>query len=236
MFIRTENFREFIRYYPVVSTIVAIHIILHLMIVLPIFPNSLIFEKMLGVNLYIIQGEYWRLITPIFIHGGFAHLLFNSFSLILFGPGLERMFGKIPFISFYLATGILANIATLILKPLTYTHLGSSGAIFGLFGIYIAIVLFRKDLMSQQNSQMIITIIVIGLIMTFIQPNVNVTAHLFGAISGFILGTIFLGRGKELAHTVKSFSEQATRRRNLDTKSVIFIIIILLAVIGLFTR
>lgn len=197
MFVRTESFKEFIRYYPVVSFIVLIHILLYFLTVIPFFPSAWLFETMVGVNLYIVQGEYWRLVTPIFIHGGLTHVLFNSFSLVLFGPALERILGKPRFISLYLATGILANVATLLLKPLTYTHVGSSGAIFGLFGIYLAIVLLRKDLMSRENSQVILTMAVIGVIMTFLQPHINVIAHIFGLISGFILGSLTIGKGRK---------------------------------------
>ncbi len=197
MFVRTESFKEFIRYYPVVSFIVLIHILLYLLTVIPAFPSAWLFETLMGVNLYIVQGEYWRLVTPIFIHSGLAHVLFNSFSLVLFGPALERMLGKSRFILLYLATGILANVATLLLKPLTYTHVGSSGAIFGLFGVYLAIVLLRKDLMSRENTQVILTIAIIGVLMTFLQPNINVTAHLFGLISGFVLGSMLIGKGRQ---------------------------------------
>src|SRR4051812_38636535 len=134
MFTRTENFREFIRLYPIVSIIIAIHLATYLFTVLPIFPNYWFFATLSGVNLYIMEGELWRLVTPMFMHSGFTHMLFNSFSLVLFGPALERMLGKGKFLFVYLLSGLIANIATLMLEPLTYTHVGSSGAIFGLFG------------------------------------------------------------------------------------------------------
>ncbi|WP_077210588.1 rhomboid family intramembrane serine protease [Bacillus dakarensis] len=236
MFVRTESFKDFIRFYPVITIIIAIHIILYLITVLPFFPGSFIFEKLMGVNLYIAQGEYWRLVTPIFLHSGFPHMLFNSFSLVLFGPSLERLLGKTRFIALYIATGIIANLATLLLKPMTYTHVGSSGAIFGLFGIYIAMILFRRDLMSRANTQLILTIAVISLIMTFLQPNINITAHLFGFISGIILGSVGIGRGRELAHTVKSISNRTRERTSFTPKSLILIGIIILALIGLLSR
>ncbi|EKN71029.1 hypothetical protein BABA_02602 [Neobacillus bataviensis LMG 21833] len=188
MFTRTESFREFIRFYPLVSIIVTIHIILFLLTILPIFPNQWFIETFSGVNLYIMEGEVWRLITPTFMHSGFAHMLFNSFSLVLFGPALERMLGGGRFLFVYLLSGLIANVATLLLEPLTYTHVGSSGAIFGLFGYYIAIIIFRKHMLSKQNSQIILVLCVVSLIMTFFQPNINITAHLFGLISGFLLG------------------------------------------------
>lgn len=196
MFTRTESFKEFIRFYPIVSIILLLNILFYLLTVLPVFPNSYIFERLAGVNLFIREGEVWRLATPIFMHSGFAHVLFNSFSLVLFGPALERIAGKAKFAGIYLITGISANVATLLLEPLTYTHVGSSGAIFGLFGFFAAVAYFRKDLMSRENSQIIITIAVIGLIMTFIQPNINISAHIFGFISGFLIGALSLKRNR----------------------------------------
>lgn len=196
MFTRTESFREFIRFYPVVSIIIAIHFLLYLFTALPIFPNFWFKATFSGVNLYIMEGEYWRLFTPIFMHGGFTHVLFNSFSLVLFGPALERLLGKGKFLLVYLVSGILANVATLLLEPLTYVHVGSSGAIFGLFGYYISMILFRKHMLSQQNSQIILIICALSLVMTFIQPNINITAHIFGLLGGFLLGAIFYNKKK----------------------------------------
>jgi rhomboid protease GluP len=188
MFTRTESFRDFVRFYPIVTLIIFIHILLYLATTVPVFPSRYLFELLSGVNLFIVNGEYWRLVTPVFIHAGFAHMLFNSFSLVLFGPALEQLMGKTKFILLYITTGIAANIATLALEPLTYTHVGSSGAIFGLFGFYIAIIIFRKAMLSRENSQTIMTIAVIGIVMTFVQSNINITAHIFGMIAGFLIG------------------------------------------------
>ena len=192
LFTRTESLKEFIRYYPVISAILLIHIALYLLTALPIFPNQLFFELFAGVNLFIMQGEVWRIITPIFLHSGFSHFLFNSFSLVIFGPALEKMIGSKRFTIVYLVTGISANIATLFLEPLTYIHVGSSGAIFGIFGYYISILVLQKHSMSKENKQLLVTITVISIIMTFVQPNINVTAHIFGLISGFLIGVISL--------------------------------------------
>lgn len=194
MFTRTESLRDFIKLYPVITIIIAIHIILYLLTALPIFPSKYLFGLLAGVNLYVVNGEYWRLVTPIFMHAGFAHMLFNSFSLVLFGPALEQLLGKTKFILLYLATGIAANIATLILEPLTYTHVGSSGAIFGLFGFYISITMFRKAMMSRENSQTIMTIAIIAVVMTFVQSNINITAHIFGMLAGFLTGAAIYKR------------------------------------------
>jgi rhomboid protease GluP len=188
LFIRTENFRTFIRLYPIVSTIIAIHIVLF--IVVNFIP--FVFYLTVGRNYLIAAGEYWRLVTPIFIHLSFPHVLFNTFSLYLFGPALERIIGKFKFIIGYIGAGVIANIATFFLEDPGYGHIGASGAIFGLFGFFVYIVYARKDLIDQQNSQLIITILVLSVIMTFVMPNINILGHLFGLIGGAALAPILL--------------------------------------------
>jgi rhomboid protease GluP len=237
MFTRTESFRSFLRFYPIVSIIITIHIILYLLTVLPIFPNIWFTETFSGVNLYIMEGEYWRLITPTFMHSGFSHMLFNSFSLLLFGPPLERMLGKGKFIFVYLFSGFTANIATLYLEPLTYTHVGSSGAIFGLFGYYLSMIMFRKHMLSKQNSQIILTLLVISLFMTFLDSHINITAHLFGLLGGFLVGTVPYFNKKDFSESIKSVSAWGGgKRKNLLAQSPLKVIIwgavIIIAIIG----
>jgi rhomboid protease GluP len=241
MFTRTESFQVFIRLYPIVSIIITIHIALYLLTVLPIFPNIWFSETFSGVNLYIMEGEYWRLITPTFMHSGFTHMLFNSFSLLLFGPALERMLGSGRFLFVYLISGLIANIATLVFEPLTYTHVGSSGAIFGLFGYYISIIMFRKNMLSRQTSQIIITLCVISLIMTFLQPNINITAHLFGFLGGFFIGAIPYFNKKDFSDSIHSASNWAgSTRKILSFQSPLTVMIwgavIIIAIIGLLTQ
>ncbi|MBD1382152.1 rhomboid family intramembrane serine protease [Metabacillus arenae] len=192
MFVRTENFRTFIHLYPIVTAIIALQIGLWLIFLIPVPAFSLFFSLFAGFNAGIANGEWWRLITPIFLHTGFYHLFFNTVSLILFAPALERILNRVLFLIIYFGSGIFANLATYWLEPLAFTHVGASGAIFGLFGVYLFMVLFRKDLIDAANSQVVITILVIGVIMTFLNTNINIAAHLFGLIGGFLLGSIFL--------------------------------------------
>lgn len=241
MFTRTESFPSFIRLYPIISIITAIHILLWLVISLPIPFSVTIIEQLIGVNFWIAEGELWRLITPIFLHISFFHMLFNTFSLVLFGPALERMLGKSRFLITYVGTGIIANIATYFLEPLQYSHLGASGAIFGLFGVYVYIVTFRKDLIDQANSQVIITIIVIALVMTFVNSNINVVAHLFGGLAGTIIAP-FVIKNKMIYYTdhASSLNIQIRQwkkfRPKFSFKSFFWIIIGILILFGLFAR
>jgi rhomboid protease GluP len=241
MFSRTESFQQFTRYYPVVTAIILIHVLFYLASLVPLYPGRWLFETFAGINLYIAEGELWRFVTPIFLHSGFAHMLFNSFSLVLFGPALERMLGKIKFLLLYIAGGVLANIATFLVNPLTYVHVGSSGAIFSLFGFYMAIIVFRSHMLSRQNSQIILTITVIGVIMTFVQPNVNISAHLFGLLAGFLIGSIAYYDGnislkRRGFGKIFVFNTSSSKMRITPGKLIFWGFIIILALIGLFGR
>lgn len=191
MFVRTESFKEFINYYPVITTIIAINLTLYLLMNIPGAIGENIINLLVGVNFLIDSGQYWRIVTPVFSHIQLTHFLFNSFSLFLFGPPLEILLGRFKFLFIYLSTGMIANIATFLLKPPLYTHLGASGAIFGLFGYYIATITFKRSALPYESRQIIVTIAAISLIMTFLQSNINITAHLFGFGAGFVAGMLF---------------------------------------------
>ena len=192
MFTRTESFQQFIRFYPGVSLLTAVCITLYILTSFPLIPSRDLFTLLSGFNLYIAEGQYWRLVTPIFIHSGFSHLLFNCFSLIIIGPGLENIVGTFRFTVLFLLSGIFANILTFFAEPLMYAHVGASGSIYGLFGCFAYIVFFRKDLISPQNSQVVLALIIIGLVMSFFQSSINITGHLGGLITGFALARLLV--------------------------------------------
>ncbi|MFB4366837.1 rhomboid family intramembrane serine protease [Bacillus sp. LR_6] len=192
MFIRTENFQTFIRLYPVVTFILALQAVLWLFFSLPAHSVVLWRDTVTGYNLGVANGEWWRLITPILLHAGFTHLLFNSMSIFLFAPALERMLGKARFLLVYAGSGIIGNIGTYVTEPLDYVHVGASGAIFGLFGVYLFMVLFRNELIGQEHSKMIIILLAFAVLMSFINSNINMMAHLFGLCGGFLLSFLFV--------------------------------------------
>lgn len=186
MFIRRESFSQYLKLYPVVSTLIALNVLVHLLTLIPIF-GDYIYYYGIGWNFWIAEGEWWRFVTPVFLHGGFMHLLFNMFSLFLFGPELERLTGKMRFITIYMLSGFFASVATFFIQPLDYQHVGASGAIFGVFGAFGALVYYGGRALPQLK-QIILPIIVISIVMTFLAPNINVTAHIAGMITGFLIG------------------------------------------------
>ncbi|WP_433746599.1 rhomboid family intramembrane serine protease [Falsibacillus pallidus] len=193
MFVRNENFNDYIKLYPIITCIAAIHTVLFGIAALPYLPNDWIFEKLIGANIYIKQGELWRFVSPLFVHVNFSHFIFNTIALLIFAPPLEKKLGKIVFSCFYLLCGITGNLFAFLLLPLTYVHTGSSGAIFGIFGFYLASALFGKNPTSR-SAQVILPVLIISLFMSFIQPGVNITAHLAGLFTGVAAGILLRGK------------------------------------------
>jgi len=190
MFSRTENFKQYTSYYPVVSTFIAVNLILYVLTLVPTI-GELLWNYGIQVNFLVQSGEWWRVFSAMFLHANFMHVLFNMFSLFLFGPELEKIAGKARFITIYLLSGIVGNMATFMLNDGSYASLGASGAIFGIFGAFGALVYYTRRTMPMLRK-LILPIIVISVIMTFLQSNVNVYAHLGGLVTGFILGLIYL--------------------------------------------
>ncbi|WP_050613771.1 rhomboid family intramembrane serine protease [Bacillus testis] len=183
MFARKENVNLFVSLYPITCIIGCIQIILYVGTQLPVAGNSML-DLLMGTNLHIHEGQYWRLITPTFLHSTFPHFMFNTMSLLILAPAAETMMGRLRFILFYIGCGLGANLASFLLLPAHYAHLGASGAIFGLIGFYMLIVISQPDLMSKQDSTLIKVLACVAFVMTFIQPNTNIVAH----ISGFAVG------------------------------------------------
>lgn len=186
MFIRHENFKQYRTYYPVVFTLLVVTIAIHIIANLPLI-GGYVYGFGIGHNGSIANGEYWRLVTPIFLHAGFMHLLFNMFSLFLFGPELEKLAGRTRFLTIYFLSGIVGCLASYVFEDARYMHLGASGAIYGIFGAFAALVYYTRTILPQLK-QIILPIVIIGIVMTFLMPNINITAHLGGLLTGFALG------------------------------------------------
>ena len=140
----------------------------------------------------VLGGEWWRLVTAMFLHGGMTHILMNMFSLYIIGRPVEINFSPILYITIYIITGILGGLTSIYFHPITVA-IGASGAIFGIFGALAGYLLaFRKNLEGNAKGMLKDFGIIIGinLLIGLSIPNIDMSAHAGGLISGFIGGFV----------------------------------------------
>lgn len=146
-----------------------------------------------NVGALTISGEWWRLITNIFVHAGIIHIAFNMWCLWYLGALAESLYGKITYACIYLICGIGASLASAAWHPYV-PSVGASGAIFGLAGALFAA--FKLGEFSVPRSALTGTLrslgafVVYNLIFGFIISGVDNAAHIGGLITGLIVGAL----------------------------------------------
>ncbi|MGX7330526.1 rhomboid family intramembrane serine protease [Aerococcus sanguinicola] len=149
------------------------------------------------VNALIAAGQYWRLLTPIFIHIGFTHLLFNSITLYYLGPMVERIVGHWRFLAIYLLSGLMGNLMSYQFSAAISA--GASTALFGLFAFFIV-----KAYMHPNNpyyealGRTYKTLIAMNIVLNLMASNVDIAGHLGGALGGLLSSFIFAQKQNEV--------------------------------------
>lgn len=141
------------------------------------------------------QGEVYRLITSTFIHIGILHLFFNMYALSIIGLEIEKFYGKSKFLIVYLLSGIMGSLASCIFSA-DYISAGASGAIFGLFGSLLYFGLQYRATLDGFLRSSIMPVIVLNLVIGFVIPGIDVSAHIGGLIAGFMISKILGVDGK----------------------------------------
>ncbi len=132
----------------------------------------------------ISDGEYYRLLTSMFLHFGVVHLLMNMWALWVVGRILEGVLGPIRFLALYLVAGLGGSLAVYLFNPLGLTA-GASGAVFGLFAaLFIVLRRLKRDTSS------IVPLLVINIIISFV-PGISLAGHFGGLITGALVAFVF---------------------------------------------
>ncbi|HMH93521.1 MAG TPA: rhomboid family intramembrane serine protease [Streptosporangiaceae bacterium] len=157
----------------------------------PVYDDGVLVGR-LGSTLGVANGEVYRLLTSAFLHQpigsglGLLHIVFNMWALIVVGPSLERLLGRVRFLAVYLVSALAGSVLFYLVAAPTALALGASGAIFGLFGAWF--VLARR---LRLDARQIIVLIVINLGISFAVPGIAWQAHVGGLIAGAALTAAF---------------------------------------------
>jgi len=143
----------------------------------------------------VAQGEYWRLVTALFLHGGFLHLGFNLFALYVLGPSLERSLGTMRFAACYLISGLASSAGVVVLTMIGVVQaaqvIGASGCIMGVVGAWAGLLLRHHHApFAKQRLANIALIVIIQIAFDLSTPQVSMAAHMCGLVAGFLLGLI----------------------------------------------
>ena len=149
------------------------------------------FTEIFVLNELALNGQVWRFVTSIFLHGGITHLMYNMFALFFFGIALEKFIGSKRFLLVYFASGIIANIISINFYP---SSLGASGAIMGIIGALAIIKPFMMVWAFGLILPMFIAAIlwiagdILGALGAFGDSGIGNIAHLSGGGIGLLLG------------------------------------------------
>jgi membrane associated rhomboid family serine protease len=146
------------------------------------------------VGALVQNGEWWRMVSSMFLHANIIHLAFNMYALWAFGPALEARYGHVRFFALYIASGLCGSAGALVLSSPFVPTVGASGAIFGLMGAYVAIAKIH----GARDMGGIGAVIAINLFITISVPGISIGGHLGGLIGGVLCGLGFETIGRRL--------------------------------------
>lgn len=154
--------------------------------------NPDIFNSLVQSNAAVAAGEWWRIFTPVLLHASLTHILFNMWALWVLGPQIERGVGTWPFVSAYLASAGVGGAFLFILGDPTAFAVGASGAIFGLFGIWLNFAVHRRNTtQGRYLLRQIGILLLVNAALPFIIRGIAWEAHLGGLLAGFVIGELW---------------------------------------------
>lgn len=191
IFLRYESWNNYIRYYPVTCLILLANLVMAGLVLLNGgFTTNTLVELGAQLNMGEYDTQYWRYVTSIFLHGGGSHLFFNSFAILVFAPPLERLLGSVRYLVLYLGAGIVGNIMSdayfTSIGQITVS-IGASGAIYGIYGAFLYIALFQRNMMDEASRKTLYSLLILGVVFSLAVANINWMAHFGGLISGFFI-------------------------------------------------
>ena len=157
-------------------------------------PGGKLFYKWALYGPAVDNGDWWRLITSAFLHGGMIHIAFNMLALWWLGAPVEMALGRLRYIGLYLVSGLAGSAGALIANPHSVT-VGASGAIFGLLGA--GLILEWRATGSLAGNYL--TLILINLAISFAVPGISYGGHIGGLLGGIAVTLAFTHSGRRRA-------------------------------------
>lgn len=146
--------------------------------------------------LLVAHGQYWRLFTAMFLHAGLLHIAFNAYALYLFGTMMEDALGRARYVLIFFVTGFLASVTSYAFGSVEAIGVGASGAVFGVFGAFIAYNYRRRHLAAAAaNLRWAMTLILLNAFLAIGFRAIDWRAHVGGLVAGVAAGFVVEGWG-----------------------------------------
>ncbi|HEY8365036.1 MAG TPA: rhomboid family intramembrane serine protease [Haloplasmataceae bacterium] len=201
IFLNYGNFKSFIKRCPVTSFFMLVNTVLFILSIIMAdfsfsgdkFTEALVDLGGLAPVLVFAYKEYYRLLVTLFLHGSVLHYLFNTFfGLMVVCAGLEKLIGSWRYFLVYIITGLFSSVVVLYTTGDYTLTIGASGAIYGVMGIFLYVIFFKRHLLSIVDQKYIISLVAINLLFTFLWPSISIVGHLGGLAGGLILAPLLL--------------------------------------------
>ncbi len=142
-------------------------------------------------SLIVEAHQYWRLLTPVFLHGGLMHIGLNMWGLYVLGPSLERLLGPWRFALLYFISAYAGNAVSTVFTP--QASLGASTAIFGLLGAYLVVFYTNQDYLgntARSVASQALFWIVVNLLWSVMQSGIDLWGHVGGLLGGMLFSLL----------------------------------------------
>jgi rhomboid protease GluP len=189
------------------------------------------------INSAILNGQIWRLITPVLLHGSVLHIIGNMYGLYIFGPELESTFGRARFLTLYLLSALAGNVLSFLFSP--NPSLGSSTAVFGLLGAEAVFLYTNRAILGRSAQRALMNLITVALLNLVIglAPRIDNWGH----VGGLMGGTLFAFLGGPLlriegVYPALSLVDGRPPGQAVRAGLVVFVLIASLAAAGIYFR
>ncbi len=209
---------------PVTFSIIAVTVAIYLISFVSPQLNLELQDALAWIKAPIQDGEVWRALTPVLLHGGIMHIGFNMYALYLFGPRLEREVGRVAFACMYLASAAGGSLLSLLTGSDSFLarvlrdnvvvlewfprSVGASGAIFGLFGAWMFVAYkLRSTPAGRSMFNQLAVLLVINAALPFILPIIDWRAHVGGFLTGVLVAWLWsvLAVGRANAKVIRAW-------------------------------
>lgn len=177
-------------------------------------------------NAPVVMGEWHRLLTSAFLHGGVGHLLLNGVALYVFGRPLEEALGHARYLALWALSAVGGSVLSLLVMPLDHASVGASGAVFGLIGALV--VMGRR---MRVDVRFLLILLGLNLLISVMVPQISLTGHLGGLLSGLILGAAYAYLPASLAGGA---SPRVRTLTHLGVTAAFAVLLVVLAGAGVF--